>query len=77
MKNLCEVVHTIVFAPPSSATRFENAFQRVDIKLGIKEVEDGIWIVSFMRYHLGNIDLEQRTLQSRDNPFGPKLSPIS
>jgi hypothetical protein len=37
----------------------------------------GIWIVSFMRYDLGYIDLEQRTLQPLDNPFGPRLSPMS
>jgi hypothetical protein len=39
-------------------------------RLGIKEVDDGIWIVSFMRYDLGFIDLEQRTLQLLDNPCG-------
>jgi hypothetical protein len=27
--------------------------------LGIKEVDDGIWLVSFMQYDLGYIDLEQ------------------
>ncbi|WFU05256.1 IS481 family transposase (plasmid) [Rhizobium sp. CB3171] len=46
-------------------------------KLGIKEVDDGIWLVSFMHYDLGYIDLEQRTLQTIDNPFGTRLSPIS
>ena len=46
-------------------------------KLGIKEVDDGIWLVSFMRYDLGYIDLEQRTLQTIDNPFGTRLSPRS
>jgi transposase InsO family protein len=46
-------------------------------KLGIKEVDDGIWLVSFMRYDLGYIDLEQRTLQTIDNPFGMRLSPMS
>jgi transposase InsO family protein len=46
-------------------------------KLGIKEVDDGIWLVSFMQYDLGYIDLEQRTLQPLDNPFGPRLSPMS
>lgn len=46
-------------------------------RLGIKEVDDGISLVSFMRYDLGNIDLEQRTLQTIDNPFGTRLSPIS
>jgi len=45
--------------------------------LGIKEVEDGIWLVSFMQYDLGYIDLEQRTLQPLDNPFGPRLSSMS
>src|SRR5215207_2596177 len=33
-------------------------------RLGIKEIDDGIWIVSFMRYDLGFIDLEQKTLQT-------------
>jgi transposase InsO family protein len=46
-------------------------------RLGIKEVEDGIWLVSFMQYDLGYIDLEQKTLQTIDNPFGTSLSPMS
>jgi transposase InsO family protein len=46
-------------------------------KLGIKEVDEGIWLVSFMLYDLGYVDLEQRTLQPLDNPFGARLSPMS
>jgi len=46
-------------------------------RLGIKEVDEGIWLVSFMHYDLGYIDLEQRTLQPLDNPFGPRLLPMS
>jgi len=46
-------------------------------KLGIKEVDEGIWLVSFMHYDLGYIDLEQKTLQTIDNPFGTRLSPMS
>ena len=42
-------------------------------KLGIKEVDDGIWLVSFMTYDLGYIDLGQKTLQTIDNPFGSRL----
>ena len=34
------------------------------------EVENGIWLISFMRYDLGYIDLEERTLQTLENPFG-------
>ncbi len=32
-------------------------------KLGIKEVDDGIWLASFMHYDPGYFDLEQKTLQ--------------
>ena len=46
-------------------------------KLGIKEVDDAIWLVTFMHYDLGYIDMEQRTLQTIDNPFGSRLSPMS
>jgi len=46
-------------------------------RLGVKEVDDAIWLVSFMHYDLGYIDLEQRTLQTIDNPFGTWLSPMS
>ena len=45
--------------------------------LGIKEVDEGIWLLSFMHYDLGYFDLEQKTLQPLDNPFGPRLSPMS
>ena len=43
----------------------------------VKEVDDGIWLVSFMNYDLGDIDLEEKTLQPLQNPFGPKVSPMS
>ena len=36
--------------------------------------DEGIWLVTFIDYDLGYIDLEQRTLQTLDNPFGPRLS---
>lgn len=42
---------------------------------GIKEVEEGIWLVSSMDYDLVYIDLEEleeKTLQPLDNPFWPK-----
>jgi hypothetical protein len=46
-------------------------------RVGLKEVDDGIWLVSFMQYDLGFVDLEQKTLQPIDNPFGPWLLPMS
>ena len=42
-----------------------------DQKRGITQVDDGIWLVSFMRHDLEYIDLEHKTLQTIDNPFGP------
>ena len=46
-------------------------------RLGVMEVDDGIWLVSFMHHDLGYIDLEQKTLQTIDNPFGTRVSPMS
>jgi len=43
--------------------------------VGLKEVEEDIWL-SFMNYDLGYVDLEERTLQPLDNPFGPKVLPM-
>ena len=45
--------------------------------VGVKEVDNGIWLVSFMQYDLGYIDLEEKTLQPLENPFGPKVLPMS
>jgi putative transposase len=45
--------------------------------VGIKEVHDGIWLVSFMDYDLGYFDLETRVLEPLENPFGPKVLPMS
>ena len=44
--------------------------------VGIKEVQDDIWLVSFMDYDLGYFDLDTRVLEPLDNPFAPRLSPM-
>jgi hypothetical protein len=41
--------------------------------VGVKEVDHGIWLVSFMGYDLGYIDLEEKNLQPLQNTFGPKV----
>jgi hypothetical protein len=50
-----------------------------DKRINVSTVLAGqrIWLVTFIDYDLGYIDLEQRTLQTLDNPFGPRLSPLS
>jgi putative transposase len=44
--------------------------------VGIKEVHNDIWLVSFMAYDLGYFALETRVLEPLDNPFGPRLLPM-
>ena len=41
--------------------------------LGIKEVDDGVWLVTFMDYDLGYFDHETCRLEPLQNPFGPKV----
>ena len=36
-----------------------------------------IWLVTFMHYDLGYFDDETCRLEPIDNPFGPKLLPMS
>jgi putative transposase len=45
--------------------------------VGIKEVNDGIWLVSFMDYDLGYFDEESKRFEPLENPFGPKVLPMS
>jgi putative transposase len=45
--------------------------------VGIKEVSDRIWLVSFMDYDLGFFDHETGRLASAENPFAAKLLPMS
>ena len=45
--------------------------------VGIKEVHDEIRLVSFMDCDLGYFDLETRVLEPLENPFGPKVLPMS
>jgi putative transposase len=46
-------------------------------KVGIKQTDDRIWLVSFMHYDLGYFDDETCRLELLQNPFGPKVLPMS
>ena len=52
-----------------------RAFAGQDV--GIKEVEDGIWIVSFLDYDLGYFDEEAKRVEPVADPFGKKVLPMS
>ncbi len=43
----------------------------------VKQVEEKIWLVSFMRYDLAFFDHETCRIESAANPFAAKLSPMS
>lgn len=45
--------------------------------VGIKQVDDRIWLVTFMQYDLGYFDDETCRLEPLPNPFGPKVLPMS
>ena len=46
--------------------------------MGIREVSDKIWLVSFMDYDLGFFDQDVNKVEPvGDNPFAPKLLPMS
>jgi hypothetical protein len=45
--------------------------------VGIKEVAEKIWLVSFMHYDLGFFDHEAGRVECAPNPFGAKVLPMS
>jgi len=45
--------------------------------VGIRQVEDRIWLVSFMDYDLGYFDEASGQFEPGPNPFGPRVLPMS
>jgi putative transposase len=45
--------------------------------VGVKEISDKIWLVSFMHYDLGYFDHETCRIESVDNSFAAKVLPMS
>lgn len=54
---------------------FSHVFAGQDV--GVREVADKIWQVSFMTYDLGYFDEESKRFEPAANPFGPKVLPMS
>lgn len=61
---------TIRLRPAVVSTAFEGQ------RLGLREADADVRLASFMRCDLGCIDLEARTLQTIDAPFGSRASPM-
>lgn len=45
--------------------------------VGVKQIADQIWLVSFMDYDLGFFDNETCRIECAENPFGAKVLPMS
>jgi putative transposase len=45
--------------------------------VGVTQVAERIWLVTFMQYDLGYFDHETCRLEPIENPFGPKVLPMS
>jgi putative transposase len=45
--------------------------------VGVTQVADRTWLVTFMHYDLGYVDDETCRLEPIDHPFGPKVLPMS
>ena len=45
--------------------------------VGVREVADHVWLISFMHYDLGFFDDETCRVECAPNPFGAKLLPMS
>jgi len=46
-------------------------------KVGVTQVGERVWLVTFMRYDLGYFDDETCRLEPIDTPFTPKVLPMS
>ena len=45
--------------------------------VGVTQVGERVWLVTFMRYDLGYFDDETCRLEPIENPFGAKVLPMS
>jgi hypothetical protein len=44
--------------------------------VGVTQVGERVWLVTFMRYDLGYFDDETCRLEPIENPFGPQVLPV-
>jgi hypothetical protein len=46
-------------------------------QVGVRQVSERVWLVTFMHYDLGYFDDETCRLEPIENPFGPTVLPMS
>jgi putative transposase len=57
-----------------SKINFSTVFAGQNV--GVKQVDEGIWVVSFMHYDLGYFDLQSCKINPVSNPFSAKVLPM-
>ena len=50
---------------------FSTVFAGHDV--GLRQIEEDVWLVSFMDYDMAYFDMESSRVQALENPFGPKV----
>ena len=45
-------------------------------EVGVRQVQERVWLVTFMHYDLGYFDDETCRLEPIENPFAPKVLPM-
>ena len=45
--------------------------------VGVKEVDEKVWLISFMHYDLGFFDHESNRFEYAESPFAAKVLPMS
>ena len=78
--------HTLFLSPSGAPIVLPLVYQRRKVnvnqvfagqKVGVKQTDEHIWLVTFMDYDLGYFDDETGRLEPIDNPFGSKLLSMS
>ena len=50
--------------------------ERAGQEVGVRQVQERVWLVTFMHYDLGYFDDEACRLEPIENPFAPKVLPM-
>jgi hypothetical protein len=63
------------YLPGTPEDQYQSGLRRP--KGGVNQVSEQIWLVSFKQYDLGFFDHETCRIESAENPFVAKVSPMS
>ncbi len=62
--------------PGHTPERFAGTRPFANQLVGIQEVSERIWLVSFMEFDLGYFDEDAARVEPAENPFSPKVLPM-